>query len=423
MKRILTGLALTLFLLPAYTVDYDWGGQLENTTQASGLLEEVDDSDITQSDKVTLWVKAEISPDMKFYANGGYQYKYTDEEHEYLPLLSAFYLSGSSDIRDKNLDYTLGRFRFADSKGKILNSLADGVKLSFPVGPVPLKLGVGYTGLVFIDSSDIELTAADAYESSDDDALWAPPRLVQFVSGRYNDLPGGAGLFFSLVAQEDFRTEDFIEDYVPGTGQYHTQYGLIGLDGRITPELFFSVSGTLQTGQYIIPDPSESVYQIGGMVMTSLEYYANCKYTPVISVEAVYASGDTWGKMFSADEDTFYSFIPISTSSKGLVYGAKLTNLIYGDLGISVKPHDTVQVALSAITFLRGVDGPVSDSSLTEESGGDAYLGEEVDLTINWRPFSDLGMSLSSGVFFPNSSLYDIDDPQYKVSGFLSFSF
>jgi len=35
------------------------------------------------------------------------------------------------------------------------------------------------------------------------------------------------------------------------------------------------------------------------------------------------------------------------------------------------------------------------------------YLGTEADLRVNFRPLSDLGLSLTGGMFFPGAALSD----------------
>ncbi|OQY35643.1 MAG: hypothetical protein B6241_00175 [Spirochaetaceae bacterium 4572_59] len=425
MKKFLIVFLLTSFLTGIAAADYDWGGIFENNSEYSSL-----DEELTQYNRMAFWGRGEFSPELNIYAKGAYIFAYDDEDVEHLPDLSAFYLYGSlDDLFSTGLGYRVGRFRFRDPGSLILNSTADGFHLSFPGKHLPVTVGVGFTGLVFIDSSEISMSPADEYENLDDDAVLATPRLIQYVSGRYNDLPGGTSLTFSLIAQEDLRTDDFIEDHVSGSGQLHTQYARLAVSGRFSPDLFYSVSSTLQTGQYVIPDPSDNYNYLAGMAHGSLEYYPDFDMNPLLSLELLCSSGDSWsnrsGWMGNVGDDTdmLHRFTPVSKSGKGTVYAAQPGNLIYADLSSSLKPLETVQLILSSITFFRAVDGPVSDTSIIEASGDGLYLGEELDFTVNWRPYSDLGLALNSGVFFPNSAVIADDDPQFSMGGYFSFSF
>ena len=56
-------------------------------------------------------------------------------------------------------------------------------------------------------------------------------------------------------------------------------------------------------------------------------------------------------------------------------------------------------------SFFRSAgSGPVSVSDVDAATSG-AYLGSEVDLDFRWRPFSDLGVGLTSGFLFANSDV------------------
>ena len=61
----------------------------------------------------------------------------------------------------------------------------------------------------------------------------------------------------------------------------------------------------------------------------------------------------------------------------------------------------------------REVD-PASDSK---------YLGTEIDGTVNFRPFSDLGASLALGVFLPMGGALTEQDVLFKGQLEISFSF
>jgi hypothetical protein len=54
------------------------------------------------------------------------------------------------------------------------------------------------------------------------------------------------------------------------------------------------------------------------------------------------------------------------------------------------------------MSFLRSTTGAISEGSVNATSD-QLYLGSEADLRINYRPFSDLGLSLTGGFFFPNN--------------------
>lgn len=426
MRRFKTLLVVLLGAAALGAGEYDWGGQIENLSQYSNI----DGETFTQADKLLLWTRAEFSPGLKFYAKGGYIYRYEDEENLHAPELSDFYLYGNRFLGGLPVtEYRLGRFRLSDRKGAVLSSLVDGFSLTLPVGPVPLRLAAGYTGLIFADSSEIQMTRADEYDKSEEDALLAPPRLVYLLEGRSGELPGGVTAFLSVTGQQDFRSEDFIEDEVAGSGRFHSQYLSAGVEGRFTPDLFYSLSGVLQTGQYLVSEPSTEASYLAGSGQVSLEYYGRSSLRPSLSLQALYATGDSWKDrpdwvpQSAEDGARLNRYTPISNGTKGFVFPVQKANLIYGDLTFSLKPSETMQLSLTSLTFFRAVDGPVSDSRISEESGSSLYLGEEVDLILNWRPLSDVGFSATAGAFLPNGELFEEDELLFRAGGYLSFSF
>ena len=71
-------------------------------------------------------------------------------------------------------------------------------------------------------------------------------------------------------------------------------------------------------------------------------------------------------------------------------------------MSYSIKPHDTLQTLLKAAAFFRSTTGQISEPGIDDASDS-LYLGTEIDLVVNFRPFSDLGAALSGGFFIPNN--------------------
>jgi hypothetical protein len=66
-----------------------------------------------------------------------------------------------------------------------------------------------------------------------------------------------------------------------------------------------------------------------------------------------------------------------------------------------IRTVDKFQTSIDGLVFFRNTAGSISTGNTNPDSS-DGYLGSEVDLTLSFRPFSDLGISLASGLFFPN---------------------
>jgi len=410
-----------------WAADVDWGGKIENISQVSNIENE----EFTQGNKAGFWLRSSFSPGLNIFGKAGYIYRFENEEHQHTPDISELYLYGKSNLGDgKALSYKAGRFRFRDSSTYIMKSAADGAEVLFKNNAFPLRAGIGYTGLIFNETSEVVMSMADTLDS---DEIFASPRLLGFAELSSVPLAGGNTLKLAVIAQLDLRPEDSGYVTQSQTGKLHTQYVQLSADGPIIPELFYSLSTVLQTGQYLVPaydpEPSARYSYMGGMAAFSLDYYAEPRYNTTISLEALYSSGDSWSDRSDFNglnlpgSSSLHRFIPISKSTKGYVYSPELGNLIFGDVSLSVMPVEQVQLLLSAITFLRAVDGPIFDDYISEDSGNSLYLGEEIDFTVNYRPFSDLGFSLSSGIFIPNQDIQSEKDITYRVGGYLSVSF
>lgn len=432
MKRI-TVLTAVLFCLAAgvWAADIDWGGKIENISQGSNI----DSEEFTQGNKAGMWLRSAFSPEFNLFGKAGYIYRYEKEEHQHIPDISDLYLYGRSDLGDGNvLSYNVGRFRFSDSTTRVMKSTADGGEVFFRNNILPVKAGIGYTGLVFNLTSEVVMSPADKLES-DDKFLLAPPRILGFAEISSPTLAGGNTLKLAVIAQMDLRQEDnsYLED--SQTGKLHTQYVQLSADGSIIPDLFYTLSGVLQTGQYLVPsygtDAAADYSYLGGMASLTLDYYVESRFNTTISLDALYSSGDSWSDRadfnFLNPPDgggsSLHRYVPISNTTKGFVYSPEVGNLIFGDLSISMMPVEKVQLQLSSITFMRAVDGPIFDDYISEDSGNSLYLGEEIDFTVNFRPWSDLGLSLTSGVFIPNKDIQTEKDISYRIGGYLSVSF
>jgi len=92
------------------------------------------------------------------------------------------------------------------------------------------------------------------------------------------------------------------------------------------------------------------------------------------------------------------------------------------------KSLESIQVELLGVSFFRSTGGIISNETLKPGSS-EKYLGTEVDLKVRYRPFSDLGVSITGGLFFPNDDGDDAplvkgDSPvRSAIQAHVSFSY
>jgi hypothetical protein len=110
-------------------------------------------------------------------------------------------------------------------------------------------------------------------------------------------------------------------------------------------------------------------------------------------------------------------FTGMSDPGLGLVFAPRLGNLIAANAAYSFRPLSAadsagpgrLQLQVFGYAFFRERNGAISESGLRAASNH-AYLGAEANLAVRYRPFSDLGLGLDGGVFFPNTWS---DDPAF----------
>ena len=160
-----------------------------------------------------------------------------------------------------------------------------------------------------------------------------------------------------------------------------------------------------------------------------IRYYREQALFTTIGLRGLFSSGDRDYTSFiegnSAGSAT--AFVPITSPVFGLVFSPQLGNLFLFELNYSIKPFSRrdstdLQTQLKVMTFFRPSTGVRSEGWIDPASNS-LYLGTEVDGAVNFRPLSDLGLSLSMGVFIPGSASFA--DTPVAFSGLfeLSFSF
>jgi hypothetical protein len=153
------------------------------------------------------------------------------------------------------------------------------------------------------------------------------------------------------------------------------------------------------------------------------------KFKPLLSVDLFYSSGDDWdrgdyeGTSIDSGKSILNQYSSFTVQNIGYVYSISSGNLVYGDVSFTIRPFSSLSVTAESLTLFRAVDGPVSTLPVEEsDSSSSLFLGEEVTVALNFRPFSDLGLQLKGGAFIPNEAVVS-DGVQYKVSAYVFLSF
>ena len=328
----------------------------------------------------------------------------------------------------KSLKFSVGRVALSEPTGLILNHPGDGFKVALDYDGLNLEVAAGYTGFVNRINSGISLTVEDQNRAEE---WFASPRMIGSIQAD-TTLFGGHKFTFSALAQKDLNPpSDLISEYtnVASTtkgGTLDTQYLTLKAEGPIVDKLFYEAFGTLGTGSTLswVTDTTSTTnfsYQykpivaflLGGSVTYFKPEWLDASFT----ARLLAASGD--GTATSAIEGNVHNlstlFIPITTTTLGIVFNPGLSNLIYYELGGTVKPIPDQPLVAGAklLGFQRAVAGVVNDPGVL--SYGPVWLGQELDLTASWPVYSDLNVSAGFGGFLPSSGTYA---PSAVGSGF-----
>jgi hypothetical protein len=432
MKRLL-GFVLSALLVPAALVAE--GFSLDLDSSASTSRKDVDDTTVYE----------ELAPAFDFalgssanFAGKGYvkfAYSSSDGTPAFSYSLQELRLKvvrQKPALGMKSFSYEIGRREFADPSSYILDSPADGLAFSFAYPWAELAFRSGYTGFTSVDDSTIEMSLADSrLEHSDN---FASPRFLVQADLAFPSF-FGQGLTFSFLSQDDLTSSsellkkgDTSPDVEKG-GRVDTQYFELMAEGTIASTVSygaFFVYGTGRTLAWL-----DTSYDWS----TISSYFAGFRASAPLPLPI---DGSTLGLRFlfaSGDKDassgfegavasTFHRFTPVTQATLAQAFSPALSNLVVGELDYSASPRLGAlrfDGQASLLGFFRPTAGPITGVSGIDPDSSSAYLGSEADLSLGYRILSDVGLSLSAGVFVPGSA-FAVSDLRYSLTAQVGLS-
>lgn len=420
--RITVCVMLAVLVAPGSAAAIDFGFQLSSNTEFDSREED----ELFNSETLAAWLSHDFSDDLSFSTQGSYTFT---TERPYLFDLDALYFDGATQAGElSRVGGRIGRFGIADATGYVLDHRIDGAQFSVSAPGYVLSFSAGYTGLLLKPTNDVVMSRLDLIDEEDDDVFLAPPRLLGLAELRLPEVFPAQDLTVSLALQEDLRPEDELIDegestlQTVGGGRVDTQYTTVELEGAITPTLFYTVFGTFQTGRmlsYVEDEDTVTGFSyrykpvFAGAGGAGMRYYFPEVLAQRTGLNVLFGTGDedATSTIEGNEEGASTLFVPITGTTVGQVLGAGLGNTVSVHAFYSIKPFADsptreireLQFGLDAFTFLRLVEGPVPADGV-RASGSGNYLGSEIDASVNYRPFSDLGISLTGGIFLPNGA-------------------
>src|SRR6056297_832781 len=404
---------------------FDWGGFAESSSE----LQWDGATDYQQDLEAGIWLETRFSEYASLRTEAKYQFNL---DRSFFADLNQFVFTGTHPIETETLtsriSYRLGRFNFADFTGYVLDHNLDGGEIEVELPWGTLSAGAGYAGLTFTPNSRILVTQSDigAHLSAPAHGYQtAPPKAIGQFQIALPQLLLKQDINVSFIAQQDLQQES---DLLTPEDRIFTEYFGVGIAGSMGRDLYHRFYSYLNYGHGTY---NTLAYLAGG----EFTYYMEDLNYSRLKLAGFYSSGDIeQGSYYGGYTGSGYSnhFIPLSHSEQfGIVFSPSPGNLSVGELSYSIKPLSSVyagelQLELSALSFIRSTTGAISEPGVSTTSD-QLYLGSEADLRLNYRPFSDLGITLSGGVFMPNN--YSDNSPfansrtELEAAGRLDISF
>ena len=459
MKRAaaaILGILVGTFGVQAFASSIDFGGSVLNTTGVGNYPTiSVPNSPpgLLQRDAASLWLQAALSDDITATAQIGTMFamdQYSSRPIFFFIDADLFNFAGSAKPLGPGpqlFRYSFGRMVFSDFTGFVLNHKADGFMLGLEFPLFSAGISAGYTGLVGKGGSSIAISRSDVNDVVNPAVSFAPPRLVETVRLRFLDIMGQK-LTISGVLQQDLRdtymdlATNAVGDLITeGTtsfnpllgGPVNTEYVGAGLDGTIVSTLTYSLYGYLGIMHDLVYTDGSYQRSLGYSALAGggVGYFIESALFSRIGAKLLFASGDAGAvSVYESNTRELTLFLPISRAPLGYVFSPQMSNIVRMEASYSLKPLSALpgdfgrnlDATLKADVYLRPTAGAISESGIPS-GNAEPYLGTETDFTVNFRPFSDLGITLWGGLFFPGGAFGDAPALQYRAGLDVSLSF
>ena len=395
------------FLGGVYAADF--GAILKGEYEAEGADDTINSGTVTFSP----WLSVPFGQS-EFYVSAGVRMKISaggdSTETIFAPELNRLDFSTrvlrSNNPPSEMLFFRIGRFVWQDSSGFIAKGRFDGAELLYNFGSIRLGVSALYTGFLYKDTADINISPADTkdYSAAFDWAdfsgtYFAPRRLMASLYGEFPGFPSGRGqLYAGLMAQFDFSDAD---------EAYHTQY--LMLRHVLTYKTFdLEASGAAEL-------TNTEADGIKPAFAFSLEggWKTPAPITDRLSLGLSWASGD--GSATAA-------FFPVTKEARSFVLQPGLSGMMIIKANYEAKILRSLSAELGGRYFIRNDSTSFTALHLDKDS---YPLGLELDAGLHWAPFTDLMFSLNGGVFLPKTGTAWADDAPllWRINAGLVFSF
>ncbi|MGB7158536.1 MAG: alginate export family protein [Tepidisphaeraceae bacterium] len=253
---------------------------------------------------------------------------------------------------------------------------------------------------------------------------------------------------YGLIQQDYNDADPLVQGPITTEFEYDSFYIGAGASGSLGDRWVYGAELVYQGGRalsnsfegdslFISPIPQTEEDINAWALNARLDYLLADVRRSRISGEVIVASGDddrvlstsdTFGGNTPGTDDT--AFNGFGLLNTGLAFAPQVSNLTCLRLGASTFPFadgggvlSRVQVGTDWFVYFRtDSDAPI-DEPLLDGSDGEAYLGWEPDVFLNWQITSDVTFNVRYGIFFPSDNAFESDKPRQFVYTGVTYAF
>ena len=310
-----------------------------------------------------------------------------------------------------------GRQFLTVGRGLLFNAVAYGAHASWAAG----RWGVrGFLAHSLPHDDDIDRSLPNA----DDSRRGFAAVEVSYLPAAYQRA------YVVALVERDFNDEDPenpLQDW-----DYNARYVGLGARGTLSGGLGYSAEGIFQFGTSVAAGTTQEEDIRAWALLATVDYRFDSPTSAYLALEYLFGSGDpdrasvtdtAAGNQAGTDDEGFLAFGYVHT---GFSLFPRVSNLHILKFGGSLRPLAGVEAfrVLEIGMYVYGYwkdepSGAISDprAALPERD-----VGRELDLFLRWRVFSDVGMALHFGRFWPGDAYAD-DDPRDFAGASVTYSF
>jgi hypothetical protein len=387
--------ANTFFLLPVFftlvfpsTLAADYGVVVNEQFEAGVMA-----GAVTVSKTVLApWFSLPLGDRFDLYFSGGGAVYHREGETDLFPEL--FRLEAS--FRPVSaLTIRAGRIAYQDPALFTAKGRFDGVDVSWDPGPLRLSLGAYYTGFLYRNTANINVTPGDPADYNADldygdfaGTYFAPPRVLASLQVEYPGFLFKRGtLFAGFLSQYDLSD---------APGRLHTQYLL---------------------ARYVVAFPGGFDVKAAGAVSHQNRGAGKAAFATDLEMGSMLpgsladrlALGVRWA---SGEGPSTAAYFPVFKEAQGKVLKPDFSGIMVLSGDYRIRLFSGLSAGLEARYLFRTDSSTFTDPNIKGES---RLLGLEIAGSLLWVPLSDISLSLGGGVFLPRTGrAFQDDTPLYR---------